>query len=65
MARKATMVKPQISVRLAPALLERLNRYIPEFDITEIAKILVQLSLRDFMAGFAPSLLRIFSINAQ
>jgi mannitol-1-phosphate/altronate dehydrogenase len=25
---------------------------IPEFDITEIAKILVQLGLRDFMVGF-------------
>jgi hypothetical protein len=24
----------------------------PEFDITEIAKILVQLGLRDFMIGF-------------
>ncbi len=37
----------------------------PEFDITEIAKILVQLGLGDFIVVFFLRLLRIFSINNQ
>ena len=50
--RIAKMLPPKgVGMKLSPIRLCAAC-YIPEFDITEIAKILFQLGLRDFMLGF-------------